>query len=71
MAVHVNVHNCVNMYIQSMKLRSDIGHFPSICGTCPRKSHNVLPYCLNDDECAYARAIKKGVVPRRTCTWYA
>ena len=37
-----------------MKLQSDIGHFPSICGTCPNKNRYVLPNCPND-ECARAR----------------
>ena len=39
--------------IQRMKLQSDIGHFPSICGTCPNKNRYVLPNCPND-ECAHA-----------------
>jgi len=37
-----------------MKLQSEIGHFPSICGTCPNKNRYVLPNCLND-KCAHAR----------------
>ena len=37
-----------------MKLRSDIGHFPSICGTCPNKNRYFLPNCPNN-ECARAR----------------
>ena len=50
-----------------MKLQSDIGHFLSIWGTCPCKSH-VLPYCLNDNKCVhdelnYTCVIKEGVVP--------
>ena len=37
-----------------MKLQSDIGHFPSICGTCLNKNQYVLPNCLNN-ECACVR----------------
>ena len=30
---------------QCLKLRSDIGHFPRICSTCPSKSRCVPPKC--------------------------
>ena len=36
---------------QRMKLQSDIGHFPSICGTCLNKNRFVPPNCP-DDKCA-------------------
>ena len=41
---------------QGMILQSDIGHFPSICGTCPNKKWYVLPSCPND-ECAHTHVI--------------
>ena len=37
-----------------MKLQSDIGHFPSICGTCPNKNRYVPPNCP-DGKCARPR----------------
>ena len=40
--------------VQRMKLQSDIGHFPSICGTCPNKNRYVPPNCP-DGKCARPR----------------
>ena len=37
-----------------MKLQSDIGHFPSVCGTCLNKNRFVPPNCP-DDKCARPR----------------
>ena len=57
--------------IQRMKLQSDIGHFPSICGTCPNKNRYVLPNCPND-ECARARTRTRNRSAKPGCevsTW--
>ena len=43
-----------SLLFQRMKLKSDIGHFPSICGTCLNKNGYVPPNCPND-KCARAR----------------
>jgi len=41
-----------NLYEQKdrqwMKLQSNIGHFPAICGTCSNKNRYVLPNCPNE-----------------------
>ena len=37
------------LMIQRMKLQSDIGHFSSICGTCPNKNLYVLPEEVRQD----------------------
>ena len=54
-----------------MKIKSDIGHFPSSCGTCPNKNRYVLPNCLND-ECARARTRTRNRSAKPGCevsTW--
>ena len=49
---------------QWMKLQSDIGHFPSICGTRPNKNRYVLPNCLND-KCGRAQTYTRNRVNSR------
>ena len=51
---------------QWVKLQSDIGHFPSIFGTCPTKNQYVLPICPNAQRVmnAHVRATRN-TRPRR------
>ena len=43
-------------WVQWVKLQSDIGHFPSIFGTCPTKNQYVLPNCPNAQRAMNAHA---------------
>ena len=57
-------------YIQWMKLQSHIGHFPTICGTCPNKKIDTFcqmvrtsenNVCMHEHACVIAMHVMKAL----------
>ena len=52
-----------------MKLQSDIGRFPSICGICPNKNQCDLPNCPSNKRERLRRKIMHFTTCNAQCAW--